>query len=275
VAAHQKGAVNTRAWIVFLDESGVSLLPQVRRTYAPRGRTPLLRHRLNWKRASMAAALGYHAADPAGGPRLCFHLKPGSYDTTALIKVLEQLKVFYRGERVVLVWDGLSAHWSRAMRSWGAEQDWLTLERLPAYAPELNPVELLWSSLKKSELANLAGDHLADVADATEQGIHRINQNRQLPWSFLTHTGLTIHPPTHRTNEKISRTAMHPGSLTPRTVAPRLETATDQQQHTQPPVSHPTAPIPRDRRWSGKAPTGLYRAATARRSPSTGMSRWS
>ncbi|MEV7996587.1 winged helix-turn-helix domain-containing protein, partial [Streptomyces sp. NPDC086077] len=41
----KKGAVNTRAWIVFLDESGVSLLPQIRRTYAPRGRTPLLRHR--------------------------------------------------------------------------------------------------------------------------------------------------------------------------------------------------------------------------------------
>lgn len=196
MAADQKGAVNTRAWIVFLDESGVSLLPQVRRTYAPRGHTPLLRHRLNWKRASMAAALGYHAADPDQGPRLCFHLKPGSYDTAGLIEVLEQMKVFYRRERVVLVWDGLSAHWSRAMRAWVAEQDWLTLERLPAYAPELNPVELLWSSLKKRELANLAGDHLADVADATEQGIHRINTNPQLPWSFLTHTGLTIHPPT-------------------------------------------------------------------------------
>ncbi|MFF4872780.1 hypothetical protein [Streptomyces sp. NPDC000961] len=91
-------------------ESGVSLLPQVRRTYAPRDRTPLLRHRLNWKRASMAGALGYHAADPDRGPRLCFHLKPGSYDTTALIEVLEQLKLFYRGEQVVLVRDRLSAH---------------------------------------------------------------------------------------------------------------------------------------------------------------------
>ncbi|MGW3680717.1 transposase [Streptomyces prasinus] len=122
--------MNKRAWIVFLDESGVSLLPQVRRTYAPRGRTPTLRHRLNWKRASMAAALGYHAADPDRGPRLCFHLKPGSYDTIALIRVLEQVKVFYAEEPVVLVWDGLSAHWSRAMRAWVAEQDWLTLERL-------------------------------------------------------------------------------------------------------------------------------------------------
>ncbi|MFG2833188.1 transposase, partial [Streptomyces sp. NPDC048434] len=129
--------MNTRAWIVFLDESGVSLLPQIRRTFAPRGRTPLLRHRLNWKRASMAAALGYHSTDFDRGPRLCFHLKPGSYDTTALIEVLEQVKAFYRGEPVILVWDGLSAHWSRAMRAWVTEQDWLTLERLPAYAPEL------------------------------------------------------------------------------------------------------------------------------------------
>lgn len=125
--------MNKRAWIVFFDESGVSLLPQVRRTYAPRGRTPLLRHRLNWKRASMAAALGYHTADPDRGPRLCFHLKPGSYDTAALIEVLEQLKGFYLGERGVLVWDGLSAHWSRAMRAWVAEQDWLTL--LSDYRP--------------------------------------------------------------------------------------------------------------------------------------------
>ncbi|MFJ3176746.1 hypothetical protein ACIPJK_39460 [Streptomyces roseus] len=68
------------------------------------------------------------------------------------------------------------------MRAWVTERDWLTLERSPAYAPEPNPVELLWSSLKKSELANLAGNHLADVADATEQGVHRINHHPQLPW---------------------------------------------------------------------------------------------
>ncbi|MCP9961471.1 transposase [Streptomyces somaliensis] len=98
--------------------------------------------------------MGYHSTDPDRGARLCFHLKPGSYDTAGLIEALEQVKVYYRGERVVLAWDGLSAHWSRAMRAWVAEQDWPTLERLPAYAPELNPVEPLWSSLKKRELAN-------------------------------------------------------------------------------------------------------------------------
>jgi hypothetical protein len=111
------------------------------------------------------------------------------------------------GERVGLVWDGLSAHWSRAMRAWVAEQDWLTLERLPAYAPELNPLELLGSSLKKRELAHLAGDRLADVADATEQGIHRINANP--PTSMvIPRPYRPAHPPTTPT-ELTKRSVLH------------------------------------------------------------------
>lgn len=51
-----------------------------------------------------------------------------SYDTTALIQVLEQVRVFYAEEPVVLVRDGLSAHRSRAMRARAVEQAWLTLE---------------------------------------------------------------------------------------------------------------------------------------------------
>jgi DDE superfamily endonuclease len=141
----------------------------------------------------MAAALGYHASDPERGPRLCFHLQPASYDTTTLIGVVEQLKAFYAGERVVLVWDGLGAHWSRGMRAWLATQNhWLTVERLPAYAPELNPVEGLWANLKAVELANFAGEALVEVADAAEQGIHRVCGDQQLVWSFLAHTGLTL-----------------------------------------------------------------------------------
>ncbi|WP_246430877.1 transposase [Streptomyces rectiverticillatus] len=104
--------------------------------------------------------------------------------------MLEQVKTFYVGEPVVLVWGGLSAHWSRDMRAWVADQDGLTLERLSAYALELNPVELLRSAIKTCELANLAGGHLADAA---ERGIHRVCSNEQLPWSFLTYTGPTIH----------------------------------------------------------------------------------
>jgi DDE superfamily endonuclease len=64
----------------------------------------------------------------------------------------------------MLLWDGLPAHRSNAMRAWLATQrSWLVVERLPAYAPELNPIEGLWSSLKAVELANLASPTLAEV----------------------------------------------------------------------------------------------------------------
>jgi hypothetical protein len=191
VAADQKGARAETAWLVFFDESGISLIPPVRRTWSQRGRTPILRHRVAWKRASMAAALGYH---PDGTrARLCFHLQPDAYDTDSLISVLEQLRVFYAGQRVVLLWDGLSAHWSHKMRAHlDAQRDWLAVERLPAYAPELNPVEGLWANLKGGALANFAGDPVAEVADQARHGIQRVCDSDSLVMGFLAHTGLSL-----------------------------------------------------------------------------------
>jgi hypothetical protein len=194
VAADQKGARAESAWLVFLDESGISLIPPVRRTWSPRSRSPILRHRVAWKRASMAAALGYH---PDGTrARLCFHLQPDSYDTNSLIQVLEQLAGFSAGHKVVLLWDGLSSHWSYKMRAHlDAQRDWLTVQRLPAYAPELNPVEYLWANLKGTELANFTGDTVSEVADQAQQGIQRICDSDSLVVGFLAHTGLSLDDP--------------------------------------------------------------------------------
>jgi DDE superfamily endonuclease len=92
----------------------------------------------------VAAALGYRPGGTAA--RLCLHLQQPSDDTDTLTAVLEQLASFYAGQRVVLVWDGLSAHWSTRVRAFlDSQHRWLTAERLPAYAPELNPVEYLWA----------------------------------------------------------------------------------------------------------------------------------
>ena len=145
-----------------------------------------------WKRASMAAALGYR---PDGTKaRLCFHLQPDSYDTDSLIGVLEQLAGFYQGQRVVLIWDGLSAHWSHKMRAHlDAQRHWLTVERLPAYAPELNPVEYLWANLKGAELANFGGDTVGEVAAHAHHGIQRVCDSDSLVVGFLAHTGLSLH----------------------------------------------------------------------------------
>jgi hypothetical protein len=191
MAEDQKRARAKSAWLVFFDESGISLIPPVRRTWSQRGHTPILRHRMAWKRASMAAALGYRP--DANKARLCFHLQQDAYATDALVGVLDQLKGFYAGHRVVLLWDGLSAHWSYKMRTYlDAQRPWLTVERLPAYAPELNPVEYLWANLKGTELANFTGDTVAEVADQAQQGIQRVCDSDSLVVGFLAHAGLSL-----------------------------------------------------------------------------------
>jgi transposase len=108
--------------------------------------------------------------------------------------VLGELRQFLGGEKATLLWDGLSAHCSIAMRAWlNRQRHWLVVERLPAYAPDLNPVEALWSCLKAVELANLTGPTLAEVLTQAHRGIERICCcTPHLAYSFLRHAGLSV-----------------------------------------------------------------------------------
>jgi hypothetical protein len=118
-----------------------------RRTWAPRGVTPVIRHRFKWKRISLAA--GLCDGSRGGGAFLVFHRHPDAYDTDSLIQALGELRRFLGGRKATLLWDGLPAHRSPAMGAWLRRQrHWLVVEPLPAYAPELNPVEPLWANLK-------------------------------------------------------------------------------------------------------------------------------
>jgi transposase len=191
LAADSANAQRRRACLVFFDESALSLTPNVRRSWAPRGQPPVLVHRFNWKKASMAAALCYGVR--GGGAQLAFHITAGNYDTDTLIQVLGELRRFLGGERATLLWDGLPAHRSKAMWAWLATQrSWLVVERLPAYAPELNPVEGLWSWLKGSQLANLVCPTLQEVVAQAELGIERARRTPHLAYSFLRRTGLSV-----------------------------------------------------------------------------------
>jgi transposase len=139
----------------------------------------------------MAAGLCYGSR--GGGAALAFHHQQGAYDADTLIGALEGLRRLLGGQKATLVWDGLPAHRSRAMRAWlGRQRSWLVVEPLPAYAPELNPVEPLWASLKGVELANLAGDTLDDVVAAAERGIQRLRTTPHLAFSFLRRCGLSL-----------------------------------------------------------------------------------
>jgi transposase len=104
-----------------------------------------------------------------------------------------ELRRFLDGEKATVVWDGLPVHRSRAKWAWlNRQRSWLVVERLAAYAPELNPVEGLWSSLKSIELANLTSPTLAEVIDQAHEGIERVRRTPQLAYSFLRHAGLSV-----------------------------------------------------------------------------------
>ena len=124
---------------------------------------------------------------------LCFETRPGSYNDVTLIAFLNDLKRAFRGRRVVLVWDGLPSHKSRLMQAHlRGQRSWLTVERLPGYAPELNPAELVWGNVKSAELANLCPDDLREVEDELCAGLRRVGCSSTLAFAFLRHTGLSF-----------------------------------------------------------------------------------
>ncbi|MGH2607499.1 MAG: IS630 family transposase [Tepidiformaceae bacterium] len=177
--------------MAFQDESGVSQRPPVRRTWAPRGETPVLIHAFNWAKLSLAVALAFRWDGRRSG--LIFQTRPGSYNDGALIGFLNELKRHFRRRRLILIWDGLPSHKSRAMLAYlHTQRSWLTVERLPGYAPELNPTELVWGNVKGRELANLCADNLGEVERAVRAGLRRVRRAPTLAFAFLRHAGLSF-----------------------------------------------------------------------------------
>jgi transposase len=190
VAGDKKKATRQRAWIFFEDESGFSQQPSIRRTWAPRGQTPVLKARGNhWSRTSVAAALGFRW--DGGRSRLLARSKPDSYNTESLMAFLKDLKRFVRGQRVILIWDHLPAHRSNVMKRFLFKQrDWLQIEWLPGYAPDLNPAEGVWNNIKGREMANFCPDYMNEAVRAFRRGLRRVSHSRRLRSAFLSHTGL-------------------------------------------------------------------------------------
>ena len=153
VVAHQKKSRDERAHVVLIDESGSFIDPTVRRTWALRGRTPVLtgfgRHR---DKVSTIAAIGVAPGRRRVG--LYWRTDPGHYiDAAGVVGFLQELLRHLRG-RVIVVWDGGGNHKGPLIRGLLSLYPRPHLERLPAYAPDLNPVEFVWSYLKHGMMAN-------------------------------------------------------------------------------------------------------------------------
>ena len=176
LAGAKKNAKIRGQTIVFVDESGLSERPHRVRTWAPRGQTPVLQFHFNWKTLSVMAGITWW--------NFYFKLFPGAIKAPQIITFLQHLMRHLR-RPLLVIWDGLPGHRSAAVRDFVAAQgSRLTLEWLPGYAPELNPVEHIWSYLKEHELPNLCPRELWQLGAAARGALRRMRRRPTLVAAF-------------------------------------------------------------------------------------------
>jgi transposase len=176
LAGAKKNAQIQGQTIVFVDESGLSERPRRYRTWAPRGQTPVLQYHFRWKTLSLMAGITWWS--------FYFKLFPDAIKAPQIIEFLQHLMRHLR-RPLLVIWDGLPGHRSAAVRDFVAAQNQrLTLERLPGYAPELNPVEHIWGYLKQHELPNLCPRELWELSAAARAALRRMRRRPTLVTAF-------------------------------------------------------------------------------------------
>ena len=177
--AAQQGRV-----IVFVDESGFSQRPARKRTWAPEGKTPVLEFNFNWKKLSAIAGVSLGS--------VYFELHEESVKSAQVIAFLKHLRQRIR-KPLTIVWDGLRAHWSKEVKAYVESlEGQIITEQLPAYAPDLNPVEYLWGHIKQHELANFCPKDLVELSSATREALFKAKRTKSYIRAFWIQSELPL-----------------------------------------------------------------------------------
>jgi transposase len=166
--------------------------PLVRRSWAPRGQTPVLMQR--GRARSKVSVIGALTVSPRRHHvRSHFSLLPNaSFDGDDVLKFLKQLCRVVGGP-IELVWDRSQIHRGQPVKGWLARNAHrIRTTLLPAYAPELNPVELIWGYLKTNPLANFAPVELDELIDQTQLATDVIADDEPLLRSFIRHCPISF-----------------------------------------------------------------------------------
>lgn len=168
------------------------MAPLVRRTWAPRGHTPVLMQRGRSRRK--VSVIGALVISPRRRRvRAYFGLLPdANFDGNSILAFLLQLRRAL-GVPIALIWDRLSAHIGEPVGPWLARnRHRVRAYLLPPYAPELNPVELIWGHTKSNPFANFAPSELDELLAQTQVATLAIGDDEPLLRSFIKHCGLSL-----------------------------------------------------------------------------------
>src|SRR3984893_12459764 len=181
-----------QAHLVFLDESGFSLTPSVRRTLAPRGKTPVLDC---WDRRDKFSAISGLTLSPlAGRPGLYFQLLPlnKTFHAEEVVAFLKELRRQLRGPFTV-VWDRHGIHSkSLLVKAFLAKHPDIVAEDFPGYMPDLNPDESVWGWTKYGRLSNLAAWNAQELWDHIMSALIDLKFQPQLLQAFIRNAGIPV-----------------------------------------------------------------------------------
>lgn len=153
------------------------LQPLVRRTWAPRGQTPLINQ---WDRRDRTSVITALALSPKRQRvRMFFQLLNHNAKAEDFIWFVNNLRIELR-RKLHVVWDNLGAHRKAENFFRAIDWPWARFHRLPAYAPELNPVEHVWSTGKWGPLANAPPDDFEDLQRQVTAEMDRQANEQQL-----------------------------------------------------------------------------------------------
>jgi transposase len=186
LAPGKKNAARLGAHLVFLDESGFLLIPSVRKTWAPRGQTPLLRCWQRHDRLSVISAVSVSPRRRRLG--LYYRLHTTNIRQPAVCAFLRHLLRHLRGE-VIVLWDNGRIHRGPVIRAFCHAFPRLHVEYFPAYAPELNPDEGVWH-LAKHALANGRPDDVATLARHLHGSLRRLRRSQPALRGCITQSDL-------------------------------------------------------------------------------------
>jgi transposase len=181
VACSSKKAEVEKRTIIFVDESGFYLLPMVVRTYAPRGQTPVLRVKLTRDHLSAIGGITEKG-------RIFMQMQERAYQAEDVVRFLRLLLRKVSG-KLLVIWDGSPIHRAKAIKAFLARREGkrVHLERLPGYAPELNPQEQVWNLLKRRELKNLCCRDLTHLGQELVRAKERLRHRREILQRCFAH----------------------------------------------------------------------------------------
>jgi DDE superfamily endonuclease len=192
-------AAATGAYVCFEDEAGQNLRPPKARTWAPRGHTPVVR--VSGKGSGKVSVAGLACYQPGARSRFFYRARThyGRKGERRSMSEADYAHLVTAAHNqlhapVILILDNLNTHISAVMRVFtGAHPGWLTEARLPAYAPDLNAVEGIWSLLKRA-MANFAAADLDGLVRIVKRKLKKIQYRPHLIDGCLAGTGLKIEP---------------------------------------------------------------------------------